>query len=362
MLLNKPLFQYSIGAISLIITLLSAPTLAQGVAKSAAAKESQQLHAGTSNGDWVQFTFENDAFGLINTSDDDYSNGIEWSWGKAVVNDFDELVLPKWLQGLYGYSYLNHGGNRQYQISYSVSQRMYTPDDLQQAALIESDRPYSGTLLWGTKLRSYGDGVADNLSLTLGVVGPASFAEQTQKQVHEIIDAKEPMGWDNQLSNEPVFKVEAQRLYQLAYTPLSDNLEFDTVFHGNAGVGNLMSDVGAGMTFRLGNILSHSYAFVSQAASRSNNGYIVKSADELSWQVFVTFYGRYVFNDITIDGNTFTDSHSAELTHQQAMINMGFMLNWQNWGLSFSAIRGTEQYHDQPNKANFAAVNINYRF
>ena len=123
-----------------------------------------------------------------------------------------------------------------------------------------------------------------------------------------------------------------------------------------------MSDVGAGVSFRVGNILHHSYAYLSPAASRSNSGYIVKSADELSWQFFITFYARYVFNDITLDGNTFKDSHSIELTHEQAMFNAGFLLNWKNWGLSFSAIHGTEQYSQQPSKANFAAASISYRF
>ena len=171
--------------------------------------------ANESNGDWVEFTFENDAFGLIHTSDNGYSNGLDWSWGKAVVNDFDELTLPTWLDSLYGWTYLNQGDNRQYQISYSVSQRMYTPDDLQQELLTEADRPYAGTLLWQSTLRSYDEGVADNLSLTLGIVGPASLAEQMQKQVHKIIDAKEPLGWDNQISNEPVFRIEAQRLLSM---------------------------------------------------------------------------------------------------------------------------------------------------
>ncbi|WP_194945113.1 lipid A deacylase LpxR family protein [Shewanella sp. TC10] len=323
---------------------------------------STSVFATESNNDWMQFTFENDAFGLINTSDNGYSNGLDWSWGKKIADDFDELPLPNWLDAVYGWSYLNHGHNRNYQISYSVSQRMYTPDDLQQEQLLETDRPYSGTLLWQSTLRSYGNGVADNLSFTAGLVGPASLAEQTQKRVHKIIDAKEPLGWDNQLSNEPVFRIEAQRLYQLAYTPVSDNFEFDTVIHGNASVGNLMSDVGAGVTLRIGNILTGSYAFVSQAASRSNSGYMVKPAEELSWQFFVTLYGRYVFNDISLDGNTFTDSHSVQLTNEQATLNMGFMLTWQNWGLSFSAIRGTEQYHNQPSTANFAGASIIYRY
>ncbi|WP_144212377.1 lipid A deacylase LpxR family protein [Shewanella donghaensis] len=311
---------------------------------------------------WVQFTFENDAFGLIDTSDNGYTNGIEWSWGHKVAHDYERLALPNWLDAFYGWSYLNQGSDRHYQLSYNLSQRMYTPDDIEIEELIPSDRPYAGTLLWEVDLKSYAAGISDNLSLTLGVVGPASFAEQTQKGIHNIIEAKQPQGWEHQLDNELVFQLEATRLYQWTYQQINDSLEFDSVVIAQAAAGNLMSNVGAGVSFRLGNILKDSYAYIQPAASRGHGGYQLKSKTDLSWQFFATIYTRYVFNDITLDGNTFKDSHSVNLTHEQAMINMGFTLNWQDWGLTFSAIRGSEQYEDQKSKPNFAGVSISYQY
>jgi hypothetical protein len=39
------------------------------------------------------------------------------------------------------------------------------------------------------------------------VVGPASQAEKTQKDFHNLIGGDEPMGWDTQLPNEPVINI-----------------------------------------------------------------------------------------------------------------------------------------------------------
>ena len=44
------------------------------------------------------------------------------------------------------------------------------------------------------------------VGVAVGVVGEWSFAEDSQKAVHEIIDSEEPLGWDTQTDNETVFK------------------------------------------------------------------------------------------------------------------------------------------------------------
>ena len=45
--------------------------------------------------------------------------------------------------------------------------------------------------------------VLNTKELTLGVIGPASFARQTQNFAHDRFDVYRAQGWNNQLSNEP---------------------------------------------------------------------------------------------------------------------------------------------------------------
>src|SRR3546814_15174227 len=80
---------------------------------------------------------------------------------------------------------------------------MYTPDDVALRNPPLDDRPYAGWLYGSVGLIAETGRRLDQLELTLGVVGPASLAEQTQKLIHEITDSQEPRGWDTQLENEP---------------------------------------------------------------------------------------------------------------------------------------------------------------
>ena len=274
------------------------------------------------NDGWYSLTFENDAFGVIETSDDGYSNGISFAWGYAPRDSFTDLDLPSWIQRISGWTYLNGSDGNSYSVNYSLIQGMYTPSDLEETALIEDDRPYAGTLLWASRVHSFDSRIANSLGLTLGVVGPASLAEQSQKVIHQIIGAREPMGWDNQIGNEPVFRVDAKHIIRLIDFNLGKTVEFDTNFYGQAGVGNLRSDVGAGLAFRIGNQLDQSFAYINPVLARGVNTLAGTPSNAFNWQVVASFYGSYVFNDITIDGNTFKDSHSVDLINEQGIASL----------------------------------------
>lgn len=75
-----------------------------------------------------------------------------------------------------------------------------------------------------------------------------------------------------------------------------------------------------------------------------------------NWQLLLSLYGRYVANDITIDGNTFKDSHSVELINEQALAS-----NWQNWGFIFALQSGSDTYEEQDSSTKFGALSVTYR-
>jgi len=53
------------------------------------------------------------------------------------------------------------------------------------------------------------------MEIQLGIVGPASFAEETQSLVHELLASQRPNGWDNQLKNEPGLAIIYERKLRL---------------------------------------------------------------------------------------------------------------------------------------------------
>src|SRR3546814_4711146 len=90
---------------------------------------------------------------------------------------------------------------------------MYTPDDVALRNPPLDDRPYAGWLYGSVGLIAETGRRLDQLELTLGVVGPASLTEQTQKLIHEITDSQEPRGWDRSEEHTS----ELQSLMRISY-------------------------------------------------------------------------------------------------------------------------------------------------
>jgi len=325
------------------------------------AEERPQDQAEDSSG-WFALTVENDAFGVLDTSDDGYSNGISISWGYGKFDDFNAIQMPGWIRKLTQATYLNQGNENRYAIAYGVSQGMYTPEDIEEVDLIVDDRPYVGSLLWKSRLYSIEDHYANTLGLTLGIVGPAALAEQSQTFIHEIIGARTPNGWDNQINNEPVFRIEAEHIRRLFAWDIATDFSVDGVALAEAGIGNWRSNVGAGVGLRLGNYLAQNFAYYQPLGARSVNTFAEAPPQKLFWQLGLSAYGQYVFNDITMDGNTFKDSHSVELIHDQSFISASIAFGWQHWNLIFSTQRGTSQFEEQKSKTNFGAATIVYNY
>jgi hypothetical protein len=311
--------------------------------------------------EWFVVTWENDLFA---GSDDGYTNGIALAWARGPYEDFDSLQMPGWLKAMASRTHVNNFENRKSAVAYGLVQAMYTPEDLSDPDLIEDDRPYAGALVWSSRVRTYDDRVSDSVGLFLGVVGPASLAEQTQKFVHKITDSEEPQGWDNQIGNEPVFRIDTERVFQIAYKG-SARFGFDTNLYADAGLGNLKSNVGAGLVLRLGTGLAESFAFVQPSATRGINTLAAGASRGVTgfrWQVSLSGYATYVFNDITLDGNTFKDSPSAELIHDQYLVSLSIATAWRNWGLAVAASSGSDTFEEQSSSTRYGALSITYNW
>ena len=218
---------------------------------------------------WYALSMENDAFSLQTKSDDGYTNGISLSWGYDPKSSFEEVDMPNWIRTASEWTYLNDNNNHNFSIRYAIVQGMFTPTDLQQEALIEDDRPYAGVLTWTARIHSFDNHIANSLGLSLGVVGPASLAEQSQTNIHKITDSTEPRGWDNQLSNEPIFRLDAEHIRRLFDYELSNALQFDANSYSRAGFGNLQSDIGTGLSLRIGSQLGKSFAYINPTPTRA---------------------------------------------------------------------------------------------
>src|SRR5690606_25591645 len=99
---------------------------------------------------------------------------------------------------------------------------------------------WAGFLYVSAGLNSTTRNHVDDVELTLGVVGPAALGEQTQKFVHKnITDSPRPMGWDNQLNNEPALMLSWERSWPERYGFDALGWEAAAVPHLGATIGNV---------------------------------------------------------------------------------------------------------------------------
>ena len=89
-------------------------------------------------------------------------------------------------------------------VSLTLAQEIHTPEDITLENPPLDDRPYAGMLYLDSVVYRRTQRMNDAWTLRLGVVGPASRADDTQTWVHDLIGADEPRGWRTQLPNELV--------------------------------------------------------------------------------------------------------------------------------------------------------------
>ena len=145
-------------------------------------------------------------------------------------------------------------------IYFTGSQLMYTPVDDKTPTVIKDDRPYAGILSLAVGINERYKNQFDHTQvlntkeLTLGIIGPASFARQTQNFVHDRFNVYRAKGWDNQLSNEPAVMYMIERkiksdLQQNSYTP---GISKDLIKSYGIKFGNIETSFNVGLEGRYG--------------------------------------------------------------------------------------------------------------
>ena len=197
-----------------------------------------------------------------------------------------------------------------HKVEFSIGQNMYTPIDISKYELISDDRPYAGWLYVFTSyhrkrvVNKIAD-FMDTVEVQFGMVGQASFAEETQKFVHNVFDRQRPNGWDNQLSNEPGLVMVFERKW-LSHPGLT-GMGYDAITHLGGALGNVQTYLNGGVELRFGWNVPKKFGVSLIRPAGSTR---LSVDDDFSLYIFGAFDGRAVLHDIFLDGNTFTESHS----------------------------------------------------
>lgn len=294
---------------------------------------------------------------VLTGSDGGYTNGAAFEWGRGPFDDLN-AELPRWMQSLVDGLNISNLRDRRFAVSFLIAQTMNTPEDIAKESLTPDDAPYVGMLFWQGIYHAFNERTLNRFSLSVGTVGPAAGAGDAQRFVHALTSSTEPRGWDEQISNEPVFRIATERYRRIGVLVLSEGRAADFIGFDYAGAGTMRSEFGAGFTVRYGARLADSFSMVSHLPGRRLD---VGTGHPSSWHLFLTVAGEYVANDIRYDGNTFKDSHSVPLEHVQARAEFGFVYSRGAWSYALSAVAMTDQYKAQKVDTKFGILAITYR-
>ena len=303
---------------------------------------------------------ENDVF---TSSDNNYTNGVGVTW---VSNDLDSYedgrFVRKWGRFWKFLPFVEDEGYRTY-AAWTVAQEMHTPDDITIPNPPEDDQPYAGVLYVDNVLYARSERWTHAWELKLGVVGPASQADNTQKWFHNLIGDDKPMGWDTQLPDEPVVNVGLTSAHLWAEGDAGGSARWRLVPLGHAGLGTYFTGVGLGMYGELGWNLVDALGGASlregfNAASTVGVGPV----DGWSVSFFGGLGGHAIAHYLPLDGTVFEDSRSVDTRPFVGNASIGLAVRHRGFALSLATTYSTEAFEGQEESAEFGTLSVSWYF
>lgn len=299
----------------------------------------------------LSLVFENDIF----FSDRYYTNGARVSWLTAADKK------PQWaLNAARLFPFFPKDAS--VRTNYAFGQNMYTPKNTDMKNPPSDDHPYAGWLYGSVGLIAENGQQLDQIELTLGIVGPASLAEQTQRIVHKARGLDIPQGWDTQLKNEPGVILSYHRSWRSYVSRSFLGIPFDLTPHIGGAVGNVFTYVNSGLTLRYGNGLPVDYGPPRIQPSLPGSGFFVQQKN-FGWYLFAGIEGRAVARNIFLDGNTFTDSRSVDKELLVGDLQAGVVITKNKMRLSYTKVLRTREFKTQrSDRQDFGAISLSVQF
>jgi len=299
----------------------------------------------------LSMVLENDMF---YQSDSNYSSGISVIWVPTENGVPDWAVkIADWVPWFDETDEIHHG--------YAFGQTMYTSKDITLETPPLDDRPYAG-FLYGSIGMAISDGQQlDQLSLTLGVVGPMSGTEHSQKIIHQIVGSEDPMGWDTQIHNEAGIILTYQRSWrELKTSSFLDN-EVEITPHFGGALGNIYTYLNTGVTLRYGEHLPLDFGPPRIQPSIQGSGFFA-ARQPFNWYLFAGIEVRAVGRNIFLDGNTIRDSRHVEKEHWVGDFQWGAVLTFETVRVSYTHVSRSKEFEGGAESHQFGALSLTMLF
>jgi hypothetical protein len=305
--------------------------------------------------------WENDIF---LRQDNEYTNGLAFSWTTADVRTFGERNFFRRMLGTVRFLPTFNDSERTQYATIHFGQEMYTPSDITDPDPPLGEQPYAGVLFLDTGVHSTGPRSQHSWILRLGVVGPSSGAEQVQRFIHELMGYEIPQGWDTQLSNEFLLNVDYVYRHRLVRAIGRSGFGYDAALSGSAGAGNYFIGASAGAEFRFGLYLPETYG--NPRVRRDRDALVGWRPEPGKWRVFLRA-GTEVFGVarfLPTDGNTFVDSRSTERDDWLVLLDGAIVVSRSQFcaAYSYTAALGGTNTNFWSRDQDYGAITLSWVF
>jgi hypothetical protein len=309
----------------------------------------------------ISMRADNDAFGG-DGQDHGYTHGLQLTYRTGNLQGVrDPACLPLLTGGVHRVVHgLHADGFDQINALFSLSHGVFTPVDHEATGLIVNDRPYAAIALLGVGYNARRRDSLISSQLRVGMVGPAAMGERVQNSLHKIIGAHRYQGWSHQLRNEPVVQVLHERMRRVDLPPTVFGLDADVIGRWGGSLGNLATYANAGGEWRIGRQLLDDFgsepvgpAGESVAPVGGAPGYGLRA-----WHLSLSLDVRAVAHNLTLDGNTWKDSHGVAKRRWVADFGQGVTLMHGAWKFVLMRTVRTREFMLQQHRPVFGSITV----
>jgi lipid A 3-O-deacylase len=281
---------------------------------------------------------ENDTF-AIPGSDYYYSQGLDITFA-ADAKKKDDMVSRK----LYG-----------------VRNLIYTPLDISIAEPQPWDRPWAGMSVLFYTDWSLTKGVFTTEQWMLGVVGEWSQSDHIQTWFHKMIGSVKPMGWANQIPNEPILNYSWSTFHSIWSFGDEKKWSMDLTKRYGYSLGNAFVQGEGGFLGRVGWNVPQDYRMGLIQPTLTTSGFFEK----MSIYAFGEVDGRISLHNITLGGSLFQDGPSQELRNFIFEDKVGASFTMRDifgsktdLDLSYSMIFRSKEFVGQEKNMEYGSITI----
>lgn len=320
---------------------------------------------GARTGSTITFYQEND---LYTGTDRDYTNGIKVTWISPDLSEYqDDPRLPVWSHTLIEALPFLEGPGFLRTISLSLGQNIYTPDNIDAETRADGERPYAGVTYGAIGFHTRNAAIMDTWEFDLGIIGPHSYVENTQKAVHRWTGSRYPNGWDNQIKDEPFLNMYYERKWRLSPASRGQGFGCDAIPHAGCAVGNAFTALNGGGQVRLGWNLPNDFGTMLIRPGSDTNAPIDdqdprlnQAGQRFSLHAFAAVDAYACLLDIALDGNNFRSSGHVERYPFTAHIAGGLGMIAGRFKLTYAYVYRTKEYTTQKERQKYGAITLSY--